>query len=141
MSHIHKITTFLILAISSQLVVAKDSIKVVFVGPSIGTETVLVSEDLKAWSRMLESSQQVEDPSLEYDRLTDSYTVDHHVGHGDTTVAINEYRYVPSRNESPGFVFFANVRGGWASSVGMWFRLEDGADQEMKVFLGLMKEN
>lgn len=137
MSHLCKIAVFSILMAFSQSVLAKDEIKLVFVGPTIGNATVLESEGLDAWSRMFESSEVVENPSLPSDRLMDSYTVDHHVGHGSTTVAINEFRYVPSTEESPGFVYFVNVRGGWASSIGMWFKLRDGADQELKGMLGL----
>lgn len=137
MNRLFRIALFSMLVVFSQSVIGKESIKLVFIGPTIGNETVLAAEGLEAWSKMLKSSDVVADPSLSKDRLADSYTVDHHIGHGNSTVDINEYRYIPSSSESPGFVYFVNVRGGWASWIGTWYKLQNGADHQLKEMLGI----
>jgi len=135
MNRLRKIVVLAALAVLSQSTFAKETIKLVFI--SSGTyETVADVRVRIAWSEMLQSSEEILRPSIPFDRLALSYTVDHHVGSGSSTVAINEFRYIPSTADSPGYVYFANVRGGWASTVGSWRKLKDGADREVKELLG-----
>jgi len=136
MNCVPKLAVLAALAVLSQSAIAKESIKLVFVGTGLHEETIDEIRIIVAWSEMLQSAEAILRPSLPDNRLALSYTVDHHVGMGNSTVAINEYRYIPSTAESPGYVYFVNVRGGWSSTVGSWLKLRDGADREIKQFLG-----
>lgn len=136
MTHFRKLVVLTSLTVLSQFAVAKESIKLVFVGTGLHEKTITDVKVIVAWSEMLRSAEPILRPSIQFDRLTLSYTVDHHVGSGDSTVAINEFRYIPSTAESPGYVYFVNVRGGWSSTVGSWLKLKGGTDQELKEYLG-----
>lgn len=110
---------------------AKSIIRVEFNG-SLGAPVLATAPDIDAWRVMKESPTVVPKPDLPDRAFLLSYTVDEHVGHEGQTVAVNEYRYIPSTPTTRGYLFFANVRGGWSSAVGTWFQLGELADSRIK---------
>ena len=126
--------TLAILLTGWQSAWSKEIIKVALSG-TLGASLVETAAGIDAWQTLKANRTPVEKPDLPYRSFVLSFTVDEHIGQDGQTVAVNEYRYIPSTLSSPGYLFLANVRGGWSSAVGSWFQLSDGADQALKLLI------
>lgn len=119
---------------------AKELVRIAVIGPDlVDNAHTSATGDLAAWRELHYEAVDRPEAQLSSREWILSYTFDAHVGHGGQTIAVNEYRYFPLDSGAPGYLYYANVRGGWSSAVGMWFRLDQESDAILRSILKRMQ--